>query len=316
MKKLSKKAFDEIRTWIYRNARQIELTLWQYEFENGSKEAVLSALSYYQNEDGGFGNTLEADCWNPSSSPYTTLNAIGKLSAIDFTDINHPIMQGIVKYIESGEHFIGDGWLFSIPSNNNYPRAPWWTYDPKANEFEHKGVTLGIICFVLQFCKKETELYSRAFALANKLLSILKEPGNLGDMGLSGYCSLLKKIKQLGLSEQFDLDFLSVAVKKLIDEAIVRDVSQWVNYGVRPSQFISSPDSPFYRGNEDIVEKELDYLIDTRPDNNVWGITWQWWDNYEKYPKEFAISENWWKADIDIGATGKLKFLRSFGRLE
>ena len=55
MKKLYKKSFDEIRLWIYRNARNLELTLWQYEFENGSKDAVLSALSYYQNDDGGFG---------------------------------------------------------------------------------------------------------------------------------------------------------------------------------------------------------------------------------------------------------------------
>lgn len=101
-----------------------------------------------------------------------------------------------------------------------------------------------------------------------------------------------------------------------MDEAIVRDVSQWPHYGVRPSQFIHSPDSPFYTGNEDIVDKELNYLLDTRPENGVWGITWLWHENYEKYPKEFAISENWWKADADVGAIGKLKFLRNFNRLD
>jgi hypothetical protein len=313
MRKLSKKAFEEIRTWVYRNARHIDLMSWQYEFENGSKEAVLHALSFYQNEDGGFGNALEPDCWNPESSPYTTLCAIGKLNNINFTDTSHPIMQGIVRYIESCVHFKGEGWLFSIPSNNDYPRAPWWTYDPKAIEYEHKGVTLGLVCFVLQFVKKESELYKQVFALANKLLSKLKAPDNMGDMGLSGYCMLLETLNKLGLSDQFDMAFLFAAVKKLVDESIVRDVSQWVNYGVRPSQFISTPDSPFYAGNEDIVEKELDYLIDTKPDNSVWGITWQWWDNYPKYPKEFAISENWWRAD---GAIGRLKFLRSFGRLD
>lgn len=313
MKKLSKKFFEEIRTWVYRNARQIELALWQYEFETGSKEAVLSALSHYQNDDGGFGSALEPDCWNPDSSPYTTLNAVSKLKNINFTDISHPIMQGILKFFESGKNCVENGWLFNIPSNNGYAHAPWWTYDPKANEYEHTGVTAGIVCFVLQYAGKETKLYKRACTFAEKLISKFKEPDNKGDMGLNGYCTLLETIKERGLTNQFEIDFLSSNIKKHIDEAIVRDMSKWADYCVRPSQFIDSPDSPFYTGNEDIVEKELDYIIDTRENNGVWGITWHWWDNYEKYPKEFAISENWWKADI---ATDKLKLLRRFGRLE
>ena len=61
MRKLSSEDYQEIRLWMYGNARQIELAIWQYYFENGSKEAVLSSLSFYQNDDGGFGHTLEAD---------------------------------------------------------------------------------------------------------------------------------------------------------------------------------------------------------------------------------------------------------------
>ena len=313
MKKLSKKDFDDINLWVYRNARQIELTLWQYEFENGSGEAVLSALSNYQNDDGGFGNALEPDCWNPDSSPYTTLNAISKLNTVNFSDTNHPIMKGIIKFLESGKHCIDNGWLFNIPTNNDYAHAPWWTYDPKANEYEHTGVTAGIVCYVLQFADKNTELYRRACGFADKLLAKFREPSNKGDMGLTGYCMLLEKIKHLELTDRFDISYLSSALKMHIDDAIVRDASQWANYSVRPSQFISSPDSPYYIGNEDIIEEELDYLVDTKPDGDVWGITWQWWDNYAKYPKEFAIAENWWKADLAID---RLKLLRNFGRLE
>ena len=313
MPKLRKESFEEIRAWIYRNARQIELASWQYEFENGSRDAVVSALSRYQNRDGGFGNTLEPDCWNPDSSPYTTLYAIEKLNSVNFTDVNHPVMQGIIRFLESGKYFNGNGWLFSIPSNNNYPRAPWWTYDTEANEHEHRGITLGLVSFILRFAAKESKLYGLAFSLAENLISIAKEQDNMGDMGISGYCALLETLSKLGLSEQFDMKLLSAALKELVDEAIVRDISQWGNYVVRPSQFITSPGSPFYKGNEDIVGKELDYIIDTRPENSVWGITWHWWDNYEKYPREFAISENWWRAH---GAIERLKFLRNFDRLD
>lgn len=312
MNKLGKKSFEEIRSWIYRNARQVDLSLWQYEFENGSKEAVLSALSHYQNADGGFGNALEPDCWNPNSSPYTTLCAIGRLNDIGFTDASNPIIGGIFKFLESSAHN-ENGWPFSIPSNNDFPRAPWWTYDEKANEYESIGVSAGIACFLLTFADEKSELYNRALSIAKRLIAKLHEPGNYGDMGLTGYCMLLNSIKQTGLADQFDMEFLSDAVKKHVDEAIVRDETQWSDYCVRPSQFISSPDSPFISGNEDIIQKELDYLIKTRPENGVWGITWQWFDHYEKYPKEFALSENWWMAS---GAIDKLKLLRRFDRLQ
>ena len=70
MKKLNAAAYNEVRTWIYRNARPLELALWQFDFENGSPERVADMLRFYQNEDGGFGNGVEPDSWNPESSPY------------------------------------------------------------------------------------------------------------------------------------------------------------------------------------------------------------------------------------------------------
>ena len=52
MRKLSKSAYKEIRTWIYRNARPLELALWQFCFEGGTREQVMEMLEFYQNEDG------------------------------------------------------------------------------------------------------------------------------------------------------------------------------------------------------------------------------------------------------------------------
>ena len=313
MKKLTKKSFDSVRSWIYRNARQIELSIWQYEFENGKKEEILSALSLFQNSDGGFGNALEPDSWNPNSSPYTTLWAIDILKNIDFSDINHQIMQGIFMFLESGVHSNENGWFFNIPSNDNYPHAPWWKYNPEENEYEHIGVSAGIICFLLKYANKETKLYERAISIANTLICKLKEASNYGDMGVDGYYTLLGTINKLGLTEKFDINFLTERTKELVYNAIERDVSKWAYYGNRPSSFITSTNSLFYEDNKDILELELDYIIETKPENGVWGITWSWFDNNEKYPKEFAISENWWKADCAIS---KLKLLRNFNRIE
>jgi len=132
-------------------------------------------------------------------------------------------------------------------------------------------------------------------------------------MGIGGYCRLLDSIKQAQLTKHFDCDFLIEKLKKLVNDSIVRDTEKWVNYSVRPSNYITSPESIFYKDNEDIVSRELDYIIETRPKNGVWDITWSWFENDDKYPKEFAISENWWKAEKAIE---KINFLKNFNRVD
>lgn len=80
-----------------------------------------------------------------------------------------------------------------------------------------------------------------------------------------------------------------------------------------PLDYISSPESEFYKDNEEITQLEIDYMIETRSKGSVWEITWSWFDNNDKYPKEFAVSENWWKAHKVVST---LIHLRNFGRLD
>ena len=107
---------EKAREFIYRNARPLELAQWQYHFENGSKENVLAVLSFYQNKDGGFGHALEADSWNPNSSPVQTWAATEILKKINFSDSNHKIIKGILDYLQSGRDFDGHFWYNIIKS--------------------------------------------------------------------------------------------------------------------------------------------------------------------------------------------------------
>ena len=85
--------YEKARAFMYRCARPLEMALWQHRFEGGSADSVLHALSFYQNEDGGFGHALEADNWNPSSTPLTTQTATESLYAVD-APAGHPIVEG------------------------------------------------------------------------------------------------------------------------------------------------------------------------------------------------------------------------------
>ncbi|AEY66544.1 hypothetical protein [Clostridium sp. BNL1100] len=313
MKKLTLKDYKEIKSWMYRNARPLELAIWQFYFENGSKEAVLSALEIYQNDDGGFGHALEADSWNPNSSPYTTLKAINILKEVGFNDKHHPIVRGIFKFLESNAYCSENGWYFNIPSNDDYAHAPWWTYNMEANSFEGIGLTAEIASFIFLNADKDSEIFNKALMISDRIIGNLSKADNYGEMGIRGYCVLLEALGKTGMALQFDHKSLTEKVKKLVYNSIERDTTKWIYYTRRPSDYINSPESIFYKDNQDIITKELDYLIDTRPQNGVWNITWSWFENNERFAKEFAISENWWKARVAID---KIIFLKNFGRLD
>ena len=82
MKKLSLDDYRKLRRLVYRGANTMIFTQWRCAFENGDPEDALSVLASYQNEDGGFGNALEANCWNPNSSPYITSFAISIIDGL------------------------------------------------------------------------------------------------------------------------------------------------------------------------------------------------------------------------------------------
>ena len=127
-------------------------------------------------------------------------------------------------------------------------------------------------------------------------------------MGIGGYLGLIHAAPSLSLGE-YDMPALYSAVNNLVNASIERDVCKWQYYGVLPSNYIRSPQSPFYPANKEIVEKEIRYLLETLPENGVWEIPWTWFDHMEPYGREFAVSENWWKS---IKAIEKLCFLRNF----
>jgi len=311
MKKLSSKDFSEIEKHVNRNARSLEKALWDYNFENRAKEPVLKTLAYYQNEDGGFGNALEPDNWNPESTPYTTLFALNILFEIDFYDIEHPLFKGIIKYFSSGANMTEYGWKFAIKTNNNYPHAPWWTYNEKDNDVEDIGITAEISAFCLEYIDSSSQLYAQANKFSNQLINKMLKDSSFGEMGVGGFIKLADTLDKLNMSGLYTPE-LQQRLNELVSKSIEYDISKWIYHVVKPSRYIKSPESKYFTENAEIVGKELDYLIETRPANGVWEIDWSWFENNEKNKKEFTITENWWKCyqAIDI-----LKYLKSFDRL-
>ena len=287
---------DRARNFIYRNARPLDLARWQYLFENGSKEEVLKILATYQNEDGGFGHGLEPDCWNPNSSPIQTWVATEIMREVNLNDAEHPMIQGILKYLASTDDFDGHIWFNTIASNDTYPHAPWWSFTP-SQELTYNP-TACFIGFILKYARQESELYKTAICLAKEAYAFFKSNYPMDSMHtVSCFVALFEYLKECSKSVDIDMHEFEELLYKQIEYVLTQDTSVWsTEYVCKPSLFINSQESVFYPENKNICEYECEFISKTQEADGSWNITWEWGN----YPEQWHISKNWWKSDIII----------------
>jgi len=300
---------------MYRNARPLDLARWQYHFENGSRETVLSTLSAYQNEDGGFGNAIEADSWNPNSSPYSTSIAINILEEIKCRDRSHEMIQKTLKYLETTSDFNGEYWSAIINTTHDYPHAPWWSDSAYDWGFTPTALLAG---FILFYANKNEVIYKTARKIAETainryLFGTMPNGETYNSIKREGeihcFTEMLAFIEEAKVGFECDISEIRKILNKQAQTFIEKDPSKWNQYCWKPSNFVKSPDSIFYPGNEKAMDTELDYILNKRNHEGIWDITWTW----GAYEKEFSISQNWWKANIIID---HLQMLKNFGRLQ
>lgn len=317
---VTKSDFANMKRYIYRNARPLDIARWKFHFEDGGVKDVLDALQQYQNEDGGLGNTLEADSWNPNSTPYTTSYGVRLLDEIKFTDKSHPLIKGMLTYLENAADFSDGYWWAVIPTNNDYPHAPWWQYVTQDKLLEEWGYnpTAGLAGFIIAFANEGSELYKSASIIAGKAIDkylygvtsngkAYKDSSKEGEIHCYQY--LAQCLEKSHMANQYKIEELKNALQEQVKKFIERDTSKWAQYCYKPSHFIDSPDSILYVGNEEIMSIELDYIINKRNKDGVWDIVWSW----DAYSNEFEVSKNWWKSSIIIQ---NLLMIKKFGRLD
>lgn len=304
---MSNTTYEHARAFIYRNARPLDLARWQYHFEGGSKEAVLTALAAYQNDDGGFGHALEADSWNPNSAPIQTCTATEILREIDFTDNAHPIIQGILRYLASGQDFDGKLWYNEVVSSNDYPHAPWW--HAEVDSADSYNPTACLAGFIIRFSDKDSDLYKLGCQIAKEAYDADDNQGLSDDMhSVILYIRLMQYCEKVGVTEVIDLSALKERLREQVKKSITQNTVEWENgYICKPSHFFNTRDSIFYVDNKDISEYECEFIVKTQLDDGSWNIPWGW----NVYPDEWAISKNWWKAG---GAILNMLYLKGMGR--
>ena len=307
-KKITQAKFKQIRRWILRNSRPLEWARWQLLFEEGSPDKMMDVLRSYQNADGGFGWGLEPDSMNPQSSPYQTCIALNLCEDLG-VDGQDSLIIGAFAYLSQPGTAYKDGWPFTIASNDKHPHAPWMGYDPKLNEEESFGLNLDLARHILTKDCSIPQLKAKAEAIVANSLTQLFTRTEFGEMGVEAYCAWLPLLEQMPKSI-YTADQIQAQITSLIEKRVEKDPEQWQYYKPRPSYFVRSKNDLFYPLFQDLIETELDYLIDTCPEDDVWEIPWSW---FGLYPQDFQVSRNWWKG---WKAIENLLLLEAFDRIE
>lgn len=287
--------FTKGKNFVYRNARPLDMALWRYHFEGGSRSDVLDILSYYQNSDGGFGYAIEPDCWNVNSNPIGTWKAITILNevGIESDDI---IVKKILEYLDSGEDFENGLWYNTVKSNNDFPHAVWWECPNDRGE-PHLNPTICLAGFALKYAHKNSALYKKATAIvienANKFIAkpICDMHVTRLFMELYEYCASIEGF------DLFDLAAYKTALYSAVNNTVCFDADKWFkDYVCKPSMYYDNSKLIFDIVGKQLCEKEGQLLLKEQQGDGSYNVTWLWHNDYT----EFYVAANWWKSSMLI----------------
>lgn len=286
---------NKAKKFILENARPLELAIYKYFFENESNQAVIDELLKFQNADGGFGNALEPDSFNPNSTPGTTNDAITTLCRVNALDKDSEIVKGIVRYLDSHDSFDEDKkrWLFAIDSNKDYPHAIWW--EKKGDGISGFNPSVSLAAFMVCYGNRtplNEEIIKDGF-------EYLKNAEEVSGDGLNCFLLAYEHLRTNGINDIVDLDLFKDLLCNAINNTICKDIEK---YGV---EYIPMPSSIFAGTYLELVTQEIKSLIiaekdilgELQMDDGGFDITWKW---YTPYPDEYEQARTWWRPRITI----------------
>ncbi len=268
---------QKAQQFVLKNARPIERAEFGYYFQNGSRQAVIEALSYYQNPDGGFGHGLEPDNWNPASHPIAANMALEILFRTGALEDAKEMTTGLVHWLKASVNPKGGYWPAVIDSNKEHPHAIWWEVREGLSFW---NPTVSLAAFLV--CMGERE-YREVVQSAFKVL----EKEQKGD-GLNCYILAYRLLKQSGIKDVIDLNSVRRSLEKKVEELVCTDSSKYgVEYVPAPSYFDSDFLPETLLG---LIEEELASLDRQQMEDGGFEICWKW---STPYPEEARQARDW-----------------------
>lgn len=303
-------AYERARHFLLYHARPLERALFQHRFEDAGTEGALTALSTFQNSDGGFGRALEPDLRSPSSSALATAIGLRMLSVLD-CPADEPLVQRAVAYLENAFEEENGTWHVAPKDVNSYPHAPWWHDKEGSLERTFDGFQIIPRALVV------AGLYSYSSLLPIEWLERVTEETieyieSAPELGGGGGSDLEYAIT---LAETRDLPHrwvqrLENRIREVIPKVVIGDPERWNSYCLTPLRVIRTPESIGADLVADMVQKHLDYQIDHQSAEGTWDPVWSWAGSY---PEDWAQARLEWRGHLTLESLTQMK---AFGRIE
>lgn len=305
MKTLSIKRLKKPQAFIFDNCSELTKQLFIHHFQKENYAGVISALSAYQNKDGGFGHNLEGDFSLPDSSPMATSVAFQILTGMN-ASVLEPLVRKAILYLNCTMQMVRRGWVAVPPEVNNYPHASWWHYHPEISgsviDKNWGNPTAEIIGYLLQYRSLVVPTLLDHFYQFT--LNYLKNHPDIMEMH-EVYC-FLRFAERMPAS---DFETVKEQLTTLVLNAVSTDPQSWSQYAAQPLDFVKYPGSFLYPSLKPHVETNLDCWVDLVKSEGVFSPAWSW----EDYP------EAWQKARVEIigrMTVDRLAILKRFGRIK
>ncbi len=308
MKLLTKVKENTIAKEMSLKARDIDVCL--YNIIDGSlpKEFILDALMIYENKDGGFGNDLYIDNYNPNSSVFQVYEAfriiyIAGFSSKDKNELYDSIINHAANYLYNRIEPDGLFWNPNTIENNNYAHSDIFEYNDKNKKLFGMHPTLAILGYTLLFFKETKAYYKKAYSMSLKLINYYLNNNNPTKYELISVDSFLNSIKNIKLFDEYkDKLENKLAIDALNNLSMIFDDDK-----LHPLDII-------YLKNDKLDEYrdiELDYLVDSIASFGLWDYK-KGWNNGGIYAEEDSAMIKW----IGANSVNNYYLLKYFGRIE
>jgi hypothetical protein len=311
--KMSKSRFEKAKTFIMSKGRELERVRFEFEFEYGSKESVITQLKTYQNEDGGFGNGIEPDFWLPHSSPMATW-AAGQILLEIGADRSEPVVKSMISYLINTNDIETGMWDSVLPENNDYPHAPWWHWQEGVQENWMFNPSAELAAFLVHWCSEKSNAAEIGWNSIEKAVIHLMNKAEMDRHEINNFQQLIKIIKPHELTFntkiRYSLNNVSEKIMVLAEQCVVKDISKWTEgYQALPLDFIDNPNHALCERFGSLIEQNLNLYIEQMSEEGTWDISWSW----GSYPEEYGVARTYWKG---ILAVNRYKQLKAFGWFE
>jgi len=302
--KLGRVKQEKAKRFIFEQARPLEISLYAFHFEGGSRDDVLDELARFQNPDGGFAHGFESDLRTPKSTTIATSLGFQILRETG-ADESCLLVQNGIRFLMQTYDAERKVWPIIVPEVNDHPHAPWWHFGedrPSRWEEELANPRPEMLGYLHDY--RELVPESILSSLTEDVISHLdKLPEAIEMHDLLCYSRL---IQTKSLPENARARMLP-RLKEAADLTVATDASQLAGYGLKPIVLAPSPDSVFARPLRDAIEANLDYEITSQGEDGAWAPNWSW-------PGDaWQTAEIEWKGVLTLRA---LLALKNYDRLE